>query len=143
MLPLGLRKKPDPKTQPQTWISKLRMLLALHYRSAATRNQVDNKNYERHQQQEVNQRATNIADEAQEPKHQKNHKDCPQHFRISFSENRKSARKLTDDWRSNAYASGPFGPIGPKPTYLLTFSTFPLKRRAPEFFAVHQNSPFP
>ena len=52
--------------------------LRLEY-SSTTAEQVDYQHYSRDHQQQVNQRATDMADQAQQPQNQQDHKNCPEH----------------------------------------------------------------
>jgi hypothetical protein len=54
-------------------------------RRAAAANQIENKDYERYDQERVNQTAAHMERKTQKPQHKQNHYRCPQHDRISFS----------------------------------------------------------
>jgi len=59
--------------------------LRLEY-SSTTAEQVDYQHYSRDHQQQVNQRATDMADQAQQPQNQQDHKNCPEHSALLAGE---------------------------------------------------------
>jgi len=57
---------------------------ASHY-TAATGDQVDDQDDQRHHQQKVDQGTGDVKAEAQKPQNQKNDKNCPEHLRYTLS----------------------------------------------------------
>jgi hypothetical protein len=54
-------------------------------RRAAAANQIENKHYERYDQEGVNQTAAYMERKTQKPQHKQDRYRCPQHDVISFS----------------------------------------------------------
>jgi hypothetical protein len=52
-------------------------------RSSASSDQLQNQNYYGNHQQQMNQAATNAADETQQPQNQQYQQNCPKHFYLT------------------------------------------------------------
>jgi hypothetical protein len=48
--------------------------------ASSARNQVEDQNYDCDDDQEVNQGATDVESEAEQPQNEENYEDCPKHF---------------------------------------------------------------
>jgi hypothetical protein len=54
--------------------------LAASQGASASGDQVEDQDNDRHNDEKVNQGAADMESEAEEPQHQKNHEDCPEHI---------------------------------------------------------------